>query len=328
LDLVSSEYKDIVLTFHGGEPSLASLGFYRKVFSFQKYLWEERGAKFYNNFTTNGFALDEALVELLIDKGVLFNVSYDGPHNDDLREHSFAVYKRIADLKQRGASLRVYCVESALSAHSLIQTYEWFKERKLDFKIVPIAPLGKTRGRDDLILDIGSFTDKLAALYEFWARDKNRGVRAYTLEEFLSLEREVSFKSRWFNRKLALSPDGKIYPFGRPNDLNFCLGDPFSIQNINSCFTSPRYLRLEEILEKLMSEFCPACESKKVCGGLALSSSFVYDGDHETLRYSCDMANMIFQKVLLVNDAIRKDIEAGRGRDYDFMVLKRFGAAA
>ena len=63
-------------------------------------------------------------------------------------------------------------------------------------------------------------------LYKKWLYDKECNVKFYTFEEFLELEPNSRFKPHWFYRKLALNPDGKIYPFGRPNDVNFCLGDP------------------------------------------------------------------------------------------------------
>ena len=47
LKLIAAEYKHIGLTFHGGEPTLAGIEYYREIFSFEKKLYKKYGALFF-----------------------------------------------------------------------------------------------------------------------------------------------------------------------------------------------------------------------------------------------------------------------------------------
>lgn len=325
LELVAAEYRHIGLTFHGGEPTLVGIDFYREIFSCEKKLNEKYGAIFSKNFTTNGVCLDNDLAELLIDNNVLINVSFDGPHNDILRTNTELVYERLCYLQRKEAKFRIYCVETALSASSLIDTYKWFRDHRFNFKMVPVQPYGNAQSNTKLIMDISSFVEALMELYRYWLTDKSCQIHFFTLEEFLDLESKQAFKTPWLFRKLALNPDGKIYPFGRPNDVNFCLGDIQTLNRINDCFKSSEYMRLMSILERNIAEFCKGCNSEHVCAGITVSSSFVYGCDFDMLKYGCCLADRIFQGALEINQAVFKDIERGDYDKYTCQVKKRFG---
>ena len=50
LDLASNEYKDIKITWHGGEPMLLGIKFYEEIFKFQKELEKKKNVSFFNTF--------------------------------------------------------------------------------------------------------------------------------------------------------------------------------------------------------------------------------------------------------------------------------------
>lgn len=324
LELVAKEYKNIGLTFHGGEPTLAGIEYYRDIFSFQKYLSDVYKVNFSTNFTTNGVMLTDELIELLKNNNVLINISFDGPHNHILRQKTEHVYSRLKEIQRCGAKLRVYCVETAFSYTSMFNTYEWFKKNNLDFKMVPVQPQGNAKNNLQIIMNPDQFVENWMKLYTYWLSDHNCKIKFLTFEEFLKLDRKTPFKSHWFYRKLALNPKGEISAFGRPNDINYCLGTPDSISNINECFEAETYIQLLSILDKHMEKFCPQCNSRDVCNGIAICSSFVYGDDYEMLKYGCHLANKIFQAVLEINETVWLDIENGNDWKYTKTVNKVF----
>ncbi|WP_338631009.1 radical SAM protein [Clostridium baratii] len=324
LELVAKEYKNIGLTFHGGEPTLAGFEFYSEVFSYEKILSKKYGVKFANNITTNGLALSDELIDLLIDNNVLINISFDGPHNNILREHTEIVYKKICELQKRGAKLRVYCIETSKSFESLFKTYEWFKKHNINFKMIPVQPQGNAKENEELIMNPMGFVNELMKLYKFWLTDKSCNVRFYTFEEFLELDANIHFKPHWFYRKLALNPDGKIYPFGRPNDVNFCLGNPKQLTNINECFETERYKELISILDRYRKDFCKSCTSSYICNGITICSSFVYGDDYDMLKYGCELANLIFRGVTKINYEVQQDFKHNNYNQYTDKVKNKF----
>jgi len=73
----------VVFTWHGGEPMLAGLGFYRKVVQIQqRYAGRKR---IENDLQTNGLLLDEAWCEFLKEHRFLVGLSIDGPKH--LHDH-------------------------------------------------------------------------------------------------------------------------------------------------------------------------------------------------------------------------------------------------
>ncbi len=324
LQKASIEYDTIKITFHGGEPTLAGIDFYRAIFDFQHRKHKEDGTVFRNFFTTNGLLLNEEFIDLLIENGTLINVSFDGPYNSVLRQYTEKVLENIKLIQKKKGKLRCYCTLSKESYSNLHEIYYWFKSQGIDFKTLPIERVGFAKEDDELIMKPEDLVDAFVNVYRTWIHDKECGIRYYTFEEFSTLRREMQFKSYWFNRKIALNPDGNIYPFGRPNDVNYCLGTPESIGKIEDCFTSECYLKLREILQGFYDTKCQSCTSKGVCNGVAVCMTYMYEDDEEILDYSCNQANLIFQGILDVNEEIIADFRNGNIDSYTEIIRESF----
>lgn len=318
------EYRDVKVTFHGGEPTLAGNAFYRTVFAFQKQMIDKYNVKFSNNFTTNGLLLNDELIELLIANNTLINISFDGPYHDFLRQDSELVYKKICHVKAKGGRVRAFCTISKGAYEHLLEIYKWFNERRIDFKILPIEPRGYAAIDRELLMDTDQFISVLTDTYRYWIKDKTCKIRFYTFEEFAALRRDTQFKPFWFNREIALNPDGKIYPFGRPNDIQFCLGEPTDSFRISRCFYADRYKRMLETLSRLQKEYCTDCDSLGVCNGVCICMSYMYVQDDALLRYSCNQSNRIFKAVLAVNDEIINDFRQGETEKYSDIIKIKF----
>ncbi|NUN03861.1 MAG: radical SAM protein [Bryobacteraceae bacterium] len=75
--LAEQDVEEVVFTWHGGEPALLGLDFYRKVVELQeKY---GAGKRIKNDLQTNGVLLDDAWCEFLKEHGFLVGLSIDGP---------------------------------------------------------------------------------------------------------------------------------------------------------------------------------------------------------------------------------------------------------
>lgn len=318
------EYEDIKVTFHGGEPTLAGNDFYKKVFKFQEQMSDKYDVKFSNNFTTNALLLDDELIDLLIRNNTLINISFDGPYNSVLRQHSNLVYEKICKVKEKGGRVRAFCTISKGSYTHLLDIYNWFNDRQIDFKILPIEPRGYAAIDRELLMDTKQFIKVLSEAYRYWITDKGCQIRFYTFEEFASLRRDTQFKPFWFKREIALNPDGKIYPFGRPNDIQFCLGEPSYAFSLNKCFDSAEYKRMLDILSGLRKKYCMDCPSSQVCNGVCICMSYMYVQQDDLLQYSCNQSNSIFSRILSINDEIMRDFKEGNTEKYNNIIKRKF----
>lgn len=324
LELVAKKYNTIKVTFHGGEPTLVGKKYYEDLFAYEKELKKKYDVSFHHIFQTNGFLLDEKFIDMLISEKTLISISFDGLHNDILRSNTEEVYKVIELVQSKNGRLRVFCVETAKSILNLKETYEWFKSKNINYKILPIQPRGFAENQNELILNIDTYVNKLLKLYEYWIFDKESNIILYTFEEFIRLREDNSFKEIWFDRKLSLNADGKLYPFGRPHDINFCLGNPMLIEDIEDCFISDNYRELKNTLSEMIVKQCKNCKAYNVCGGNCLCSSFVYGNDQEMLDYACKLAEKTFLSVIEINKKVEQDIENGYLDKYSSKVIKYF----
>ena len=320
----SQEYDTIKVTFHGGEPTLAGIDFYRAIFDYQQELMKESGINFRNFFTTNGLLLNEEFIDLLIANDVLVNVSFDGPFNNVLRQNGSKVLENIRLIQRKNGRIRCFCTLSKDSYSHLQEIYDWFLKNDLDFKTLPIEKVGYAKENEELIMDPKDLAKILVEVYKHWIQDKTCKIRYFTFEEFSSLRRDMQFKQYWFNRKIALNPDGNIYPFGRPNDVNYCLGSPDQIKKIEDCFAAPQYLKLKSILNGFYQIKCQDCLSLSVCNGVAICMSYMYEDDERILDYSCNQSNIIFQSILEINDRIISDFINGNIEQYSDYIKEKF----
>ena len=317
IEAACKKYKDVKITFHGGEPTLAGIEYYKTVFSFQNEMKIKYGTKFSNNFTTNALLLNDELMELLIENNALINISFDGPYNDYLRAYSDIVLDRIMNVKSKGGRTRAFCTISKGSYEHLKDIYLWFSERAIDFKILPIEPRDYAAIDKELLMDIDIFMKNLTETYRYWLLDKNCDIRFYTFEEFADLRRTTQFKPFWFKREIALNPDGKIYPFGRPNDIQFCLGESDDSLDLEACFSSKEYERMIEILQAYREQYCKKCSATMVCNGVCICMSYMYVQDSQLLEYSCNQSRHIFENILDINDEVIEDIRTGNDEKYN-----------
>ena len=152
LELVAKKYNTIKVTFHGGEPTLVGKKYYEDLFAYEKELKKKYDVSFHHIFQTNGFLLDEKFIDMLISEKTLISISFDGLHNDILRSNTEEVYKVIELVQSKNGRLRVFCVETAKSILNLKETYEWFKSKNINYKILPIQPRGFAENQNELIL--------------------------------------------------------------------------------------------------------------------------------------------------------------------------------
>lgn len=325
IESACKEYQDVKVTFHGGEPTLAGIDFYKTVFDFQHKMIEKYNVSFSNNFTTNAILLDDELIELLIKNKALINISFDGPYNEVLRQNGKIVYSKIVRVKEKGGRVRAFCTISKGSYKHLLEIYNWFNEREIDFKILPIEPRGYAAIDKELLLDTTSFINELTKTYKYWICDKDCKIRFYTFEEFASLRRDTQFKPFWFSREIALNPDGKIYPFGRPNDVQYCLGEAKEGIILSDCFVSNDYLKMIDTLEGYRLKYCKSCPSSQVCNGVCICMSYMYVQEEKLLQYSCNQSNSIFEAILNVNEEIIIDFKNGDTGKYSKIIVDKFG---
>ena len=126
---------DVLFSWHGGEPILAGIGFYRLAVGLQER-YKRTGVTVINGIQTNGTLLDQKWCEFLRQASFIVGVSVDGPaHLHDhfrLSKDGRPTHSRVmhgyAMLLRYGIPVEVLCVVNAVNVDYPLELYRYFRE--------------------------------------------------------------------------------------------------------------------------------------------------------------------------------------------------------
>ena len=118
----------MLFTWHGGEPLLRPMSFYRRALELQRRY--ARGRHVDNCLQTNGTLLTDEWCSFFRDEGFLIGISIDGPRrlHAPLRQGSFdRVMRGIALLEKHGVEWNAMATVNSLNAPHPAEFYRFFK---------------------------------------------------------------------------------------------------------------------------------------------------------------------------------------------------------
>ena len=124
---------EVLFTWHGGEPLLQPLSFYRKALELQQRY--ARGRQIDNCLQTNGTLLTDEWCEFLRENRFLVGISIDGPqtYHDAYRCRSFdKVMRGIRLLQKHSVEWNAMATVNHLNADDPVGFYRFFKEMLLN----------------------------------------------------------------------------------------------------------------------------------------------------------------------------------------------------
>lgn len=133
----------VLFTWHGGEPMLRGIEFYKKVLQLEEK--HAHGKIIDNVLQTNGILMTEEWAEFLHDNGFLVGISIDGPeeYHNAHRGHSFhQVMNAIEILTKYDVMWNAMAVISNTNAVHPKEVYKFFKD--INAKYIQFTPLVRT----------------------------------------------------------------------------------------------------------------------------------------------------------------------------------------
>lgn len=141
-DLFTRDYDDIHIIWHGGEPLLMGIDFFKSVLNIQN---EYKGTRFINRMQSNATLLTEEWLDIFIENKIKLGISLDGQFNDVLRTGTTQVLRAINLMKSKDYSFGAICVVCSETVDKLIDIYEFFKCINVSYKISPIFDSGEAK---------------------------------------------------------------------------------------------------------------------------------------------------------------------------------------
>lgn len=321
--ITSQTMPDVLFTWHGGEPLMRPLSFYKNVIKLQKQY--SRGHHIDNCIQTNGTLLTDEWCEFLHENNWLVGISIDGPqkfHDKYRRDRRggasfYKVMNGIKLLNKHDVEWNAMAVINNNNVEHPLEFYHFFKD--IDCHYIQFTPIverdqnGKLTPESITPEQWGNF---LCTIFDEWVRND---VGEYYIQLF------DATLSNWAGVAPGICSMAKTCGHAGIIEFN---GDVYSCDH----FVYPEYklgnLNENTLVEMMYSERqksfgiskstslpgkCKRCKYLFACNGECPKNRFIDtdEGEHG-LNYLCKGYYQFFDHVAPYMDYMKKELDADR----------------
>ncbi len=285
--------------WHGGEPTLLGLDFYRRVITVQeRYLPPEWTC--INNLQTNGVMIDEEWCDFLAEHRFHVGISIDGSawlHDacrvDNAGKPTHRRVMRALDLLQRrGIEPDVLCTLNAMTAPHPTEVYRFFLDQGVKWlQFLPVVQRTPDGGASDLSVTPEAMGAFLCTVFDEWIRHDVGRIVVQTFAECLNVAMgkpaDLCIMAETCGRALAIEHDGSVYSCDHFVDPEYRLGN-VSSDSLSVLVDAPEQVAFGQAKRDALPGYCRECPVLSVCNGGCPKDRFVSTPDgEEGLNYLC-----------------------------------------
>ena len=328
----------VLFTWHGGEPLLRSIDFYRKALSLQqKYAG---GRRIDNVIQTNGTLLTDEWCEFFAQNHWLVGISIDGPqpYHDHYRLTAAGkpswkkVMQGIKLLKKHGVEWNAMAVVNAYNANHPLEFYRFFKENGCQFlQFTPIVErltrhedgrtLASLADKDEISLSEASVAPEqwgyfLCAIFDEWVR-KDVGkifveIFDCTLANWMGISPGICAYSKECGHAGVMEHNGDVYSCDHFVFPEYKLGNIRDHSLIDMLY-SEQQQEFSRLKHSSLPRQCKECDMEFACHGECPKNRFMKDkyGD-SGLNYLCPGYYHYYQHVAPYMDYMKQELMAQR----------------
>lgn len=328
----------VLFTWHGGEPLLRSIDFYRKVLSLQqKYAG---GRRIDNVIQTNGTLLTDEWCEFFAQKHWLVGISIDGPQPDHDHYRLTAagkpswkkVMQGIKLLKKHGVEWNAMAVVNTYNANHPLEFYRFFKENGCQFlQFTPIVErqtrhedgrtLASLADKDEIPLSEASVAPEqwgyfLCAIFDEWVR-KDVGkifveIFDCTLANWMGISPGICAYSKECGHAGVMEHNGDVYSCDHFVFPEYKLGNIRDHSLIDMLYGEQQQ-EFSRLKHSSLPRQCKECDMEFACHGECPKNRFMKDkyGD-SGLNYLCPGYYHYYQHVAPYMDYMKQELMSQR----------------
>ena len=328
----------VLFTWHGGEPLLRSLDFYRKALSLQqKYAG---GRRIDNVIQTNGTLLTDEWCEFFAQNHWLVGISIDGPQPDHDHYRLTAagkpswkkVMQGIKLLKKHGVEWNAMAVVNAYNANHPLEFYRFFKENGCQF--LQFTPIVERLTRHEDGRTLASLADKneiplseasvapeqwgyfLCAIFDEWVR-KDVGkifveIFDCTLANWMGISPGICAYSKECGHAGVMEHNGDVYSCDHFVFPEYKLGNIRDHSLIDMLYGEQQQ-EFSRLKHSSLPRQCKECDMEFACHGECPKNRFMKDkyGD-SGLNYLCPGYYHYYQHVAPYMDYMKQELMSQR----------------
>ena len=344
LDQFTREYieaqtmNQVLFTWHGGEPLLRSIDFYRKALSLQqKYAG---GRRIDNVIQTNGTLLTDEWCEFFAQNHWLVGISIDGPQPDHdhyrLTAAGKTSWKKVMQgiklLKKHGVEWNAMAVVNAYNANHPLEFYRFFKENGCQFlQFTPIVErltrhedgrtLASLADKNEITMSEASVTPEqwgyyLCAIFDEWVR-KDVGkifveIFDCTLANWMGISPGICAYSKECGQAGVMEHNGDVYSCDHFVFPEYKLGNIRDHSLIDMLYGEQQQ-EFSRLKHSSLPRQCKECDMEFACHGECPKNRFMKDkyGD-SGLNYLCPGYYHYYQHVAPYMDYMKQELMSQR----------------
>ena len=306
---MASEHGSAWFVWHGGEPLLISLSFYKNVIKLQEKYFGKDTHRVSNTIQTNGILIDKKFMNFCRDNKINVGVSFEGPCNDILRERSNEVEKNLRMMKDRGYLFSVSATICNEDAARQREIYRYFRDMGVASSFSPVIKLGSAS--DDMIPDAETYAEESIKVFDEWIHDTDAEMPLMPhLQYVMSALGEPSASdcahSSCMMKWLSIYPDGSVYPCAKGCPSEFRMGNVNDLERLSDAFRSDAF---RELLSATVErrERCSSCEIFRYCNGGCSIDALSEGSMSMNGGTSCRIFKILFTHILNTVNNILKE---------------------
>ena len=328
----------MLFTWHGGEPLLRSIDFYRKALSLQQ---KYAGGRCIDNvIQTNGTLLTDEWCEFFAQNHWLVGISIDGPqpYHDHYRLTAAGkpswkkVMQGIKLLKKHGVEWNAMAVVNAYNANHPLEFYRFFKENGCQFlQFTPIVErltrhedgrtLASLADKNEIPMSEASVTPEqwgyfLCAIFDEWVR-KDVGkifveIFDCMLANWMGISPGICAYSKECGHAGVMEHNGDVYSCDHFVFPEYKLGNICDHSLIDMLYGEQQQ-EFSRLKHSSLPRQCKECDMEFACHGECPKNRFMKDkyGD-SGLNYLCPGYYHYYQHVAPYMDYMKQELMAQR----------------
>ncbi len=291
----------IKFSWHGGEPTLLGIDYFRKIVAFQRK-YQPHNRKIINGIQTNGTLLDEDWCHFFSEEGFNVGISLDGTqelHNKHrVNKNQQPTHKQVMHgyrlLQNYRINTEILCVVNSFNVQAPLKIYHFFKQINAEYiTFLPLVErnLDTNNGVKLMSVPPDAWGEFLCTIFNEW-RDHDIGkIKIQIFEEAMRTAFNQEHSLCIFRPICGDIPiiehNGDYYTCDHYVDNEHLLGN-ITETPLADLLASQAQRAFGEAKIKTLPQYCRECEVLNMCNGECPKNRFLTTPDGEPgMNYLC-----------------------------------------
>ncbi len=297
LTVLITKYNSISLLWHGGEPILAGLDYFKSAMDIVKRFRIQYGVDIENSIQTNGTLIDKNWIKFFKDNDFHIGISFDGINNEKYRQQTDKVLSAIQLLKKNKVRFGCNAVV-ADNEYDLVENYRFMAKNKIPFDFSPVFYEGCAKTLQSF--NWKDYANSLVRLFDEWVYDVD-GVSIRTFNLYINYVVGGPFRictsCSCHGKYLSITPDGTVYNCGRDSLKKYPFFNIEEVNTVDELFSSKGAKALLKGAIERREKCRQKCEYFNFCAGGCSDIAVVQGGLSDIPKDYCEMFKTIYSYV-------------------------------